>query len=412
MSGMNDKKQGVVYLRVVQALCICIVCGMLCAGLWPFHSPANQVHWLKDGNGLVFGRYGSIVSAGAFHASAAKDSDSGSLELWVEPQRLDSKRTILSFDESEHIGTPFSLRQNKDGLIVTRYNIDDRGIVRTAWFGVKSIFRENEPAFVTVTVEPRDTLVYVDGTLAAATPVLGSSDNNLTGRLVLANSPSVSDSWSGRILGLAIFQHQLTPAEVMQNYASWTKNQHPLIAEGEAPAALYLFSERGGDIARNELDPTTNLNIPAHYSVLHPLFLSSVRRDYKSTWTYWKDVGVNIVGFIPLGFCVLAYLASVRSMKRAVVTTVALGFSISVTIEVLQSFLPTRSSGMTDIITNTIGTVIGVVLYRWPFTQHLLAEINLALTQQGTEANSPLAIIAKPTPVVSESEPSFCSNRG
>jgi VanZ family protein len=405
---MNDKTQSVVYLRIVQALCICIVCGILCAGLWPFHSPANQVRWLEKENGVLFGSYGTIVSTGQFRANPSSGGESGSLELWVEPQRLDSKRTILSFDESQHLGSPFSLRQNKDGLIVTRYNIDDRGVVRTAWFGVKSIFRENKRVFVTVNVGPRDTSVYVDGSLAAATAVLGNSDNNLTGRLLLANSPRANDSWSGRILGLAIYGRPLTPAEVMQHYANWTKNQQPLIAAGEAPTGFYLFNEGGGNIVRNQLDPATNLDIPAQYLVLHPLLLSSVRRDYKPTWGYWKDVGVNIAGFIPLGFCVLAYLASVLSIKRAVVTTVALGFAISMTIEVLQSFLPTRSSGMTDIITNTLGTAIGVELYRWSFTQRLLAWINLGLvTPCGSEANSPLAIAASQARIVPDSEPAF-----
>jgi VanZ family protein len=82
---------------------------------------------------------------------------------------------------------------------------------------------------------------------------------------------------------------------------------------------------------------------------------------------------MNIAGFVPLGLIVCAYFTWARGRWEAIlVTTVACGL-LSFVIEVLQYYIPRRSSGTTDIITNTLGAALGAVLTQGhPFRSILL----------------------------------------
>ena len=81
------------------------------------------------------------------------------------------------------------------------------------------------------------------------------------------------------------------------------------------------------------------------------------------SWSFWDGVLKNIVGFIPFCFCFYAYLVAILPVKRATLVTIALGTAVSLTIEILQAFLPTRDSGTTDLITNTLAAWVGVASY-------------------------------------------------
>jgi glycopeptide antibiotics resistance protein len=71
---------------------------------------------------------------------------------------------------------------------------------------------------------------------------------------------------------------------------------------------------------------------------------------------------VNVAGFVPMGFFFTAYFSLVRPMRRPRIAVVAMGLAVSLTIEMGQYFLPTRDSGINDLITSTLGTEFGAVL--------------------------------------------------
>jgi hypothetical protein len=76
-------------------------------------------------------------------------------------------------------------------------------------------------------------------------------------------------------------------------------------------------------------------------------------------------LGINVIGFVPVGFAFLAYFSFVKPVQRPALLVLLFGFLLSLTVEVSQWFLPNRDSGMADLVTNTTGTALGVMLHRW-----------------------------------------------
>jgi hypothetical protein len=342
------------------------------AGLWPFHTPLNAVSWLSKGNGLLFGKHGSIVSASPFKARAAHGDNSCSLQIWLEPSGIDSGAggMILAFYSPERQVAPFALRQWRGGLVMEHEGQGISGKKTESYFG--DILSVQKPVLVTITSGEAGTAAYADGRLVKRVANFAISNQDLTGQFVIGNAPTTAYSWSGQLKGLAIYNRELSAAEVAQSSVDWTKGNDLDLTKHEGAAARYLFDEGHGNVVRNEVDSSTNLLIPERFFVLHPEVLERPWDEYRPGWRYWKNIAVNVVGFIPLGFFFYAYLSHVRKCEYPAALAIALGFAVSLTIEVLQVFLPTRDSGMTDLITNTFGTAVGVMAFRHKTVQSVL----------------------------------------
>jgi hypothetical protein len=343
-------------------MCAVVLGATLAAGLWPFRAPRNDVSWVSQGSGLVFGKHGTVVSASPLGPVGPPADQSCGLEIWLQSNRSPSSGVVLSFYQPGNKAISFLLRQFQNGLVLDRG--DQTSLPNKDSIYVGSVFRDSEPAFVAISSGPAGTVVYVDGKLVRRAPTFVLSSQDLTGQLIVGGRPFTAYSWSGDLKGLAIYYRELVAGDVSQDFAGWTNGNDSNPDKTRGMAARYLFDEREGRVAHNQLDSATNLLIPERFFVFQEKFLEAAWDEFSPGWHYWKDVAINIAGFVPLGFFFYAYLSLIwrRKMKWATWLTIVLGFAVSLTIEVWQAFLPTRDSGMTDLITNTLGTAIGVLL--------------------------------------------------
>src|SRR2546425_3464677 len=83
--------------RLLPAVSAAVLCIILMLGLWPFHAPPNDFSWLGNRNGLHFGRFSTAFSSNEFRMTPALDRTSGSLEIWLQPDRISDVSAFLTF---------------------------------------------------------------------------------------------------------------------------------------------------------------------------------------------------------------------------------------------------------------------------------------------------------------------------
>ena len=342
-------------------LALLIACATLVAGTIPFGAPRNEVAPAKGENGICFGRYGMALSSRPLLLTG--DGSGGSVELWVQPARTWAIGSILTFygvSESrefrlEQDYTDLVLRLGDDELKTE----DGRRVVR-----IENVFRKKQ-AFITVTSDGQETSVYIDGQVAARSPDFKLPRKDLSGQLILANSPFRSHSWQGIVKGIAVYGTKLDGTQALRHYQNWTERGEPLPQDTDQIRALFLFRDRlSGDI-QNMVAGGTNLEVPGKFVVVDQLRFEPPLSEYRSQRTYLENAIFNIAGFMPFGFALSLYMASFSKIRRELFLIALAGMALSLVIEYSQSFQPTRYSGCTDLFTNTIGTWIGAVAGKW-----------------------------------------------
>ncbi len=220
------------------------------------------------------------------------------------------------------------------------------------------------PVLITVTSDARGTSVYLDGKLAETSSRFVLSRLDLSGQLFLGASPMYDDRWSGQLRGFALYGRSLSASEISNHLDAWSRGLVPASANEQGALALYTFGEHTGSVIHDQLGLSPDLHIPRSYQIFHKPLLTMPWRDFRRDGGEIRDISINIAGFIPFGFFICAWFSVGSFRRHAALATIISGASISLCIEVLQLYLPTRTSSMTDVITNTLGACIGALLFR------------------------------------------------
>jgi hypothetical protein len=335
--------------------CLVVLAVTLSAGLWPFSfHPRNRVSWDAQGGGLQFADPGTAMSAGEFQGHPTEQGRS--VELWIEPDLDWESGTILAFYVPK-TKPALQLRQSGDDVVYTTSREAARSSGKPRNVFVDHTFHRKEPVLITLSSIANTLEIYVNGILKKTAGGMQIRADDFRGTLILGNAPYGNLSWRGKFRGLAFYDHALGAEEIKEHLAIWRRAPAEMVRQN--PATLYLFAEREGQRVPNAGKTGPDILIPAHYTIPEPGFLVPFWKEYAPNAAYAKDLAVNVLGLVPLGFCFAALFAWQSGTPRAWWWVVALGFVVSLTIELFQAFMPTRFSGTTDLITNTAGTAAG-----------------------------------------------------
>ena len=343
--------------------------GILLATLFPFQfRPHNDVLWMAAG-GLQFGKHGIATSDGVLNSGPFRDDARCSLDILLRPASLTSLSGILTVSSEGH-PWQIQVRQYRNGLVLwrewppgqNRYRYTKKDIVQ---------LRTTQTTLVTVASGPKGTAIYSNGQSAARFPGEPLSCRLLNGFLTLGTDPVRIDAWSGDILGVALYNVELSPDQITGNYQFWSHAAMNSCTPESGRTVLYTFREGQGTIVRN-LCGGPGLLIPSFYQLPFKPFLAPPWKEFAPTLYYANDVLRNILGFVPFGFALCGYLSLSRKTRHVVRVSVLLGALTSLSIEILQGYLPQRESGITDLLTNTLGTFLGACMLQWnPLREYL-----------------------------------------
>lgn len=361
---LNHKITNKYVLPLLVAITVAVV---LFFGLRPKEwTRINNIHWLAEQKALEFTSQ-SIAYVDDLHSFGdIKNPNEFTLQLSVVPANIGKngfRPMLMIHDGSDR--DQLTLWQWGDSVIVMNGNDYDysKRWPRISW---KEALVAGEESLLTITTGDMGTRLFVNGALVAEKQhlqlTIPRSDNKT--RLTLGNSVYGNHNWEGKVYGLGMTGRALSPERVGDYYEKWVTKRDLVIDSIDDPLFLYTFSEYEDGVMLDETGRNQLLQLPQRIIVLKKTLLSGPTLEFRPNLSFFVDVVLNIIGFIPVG--AVMYYWSLKSGTLAgryeVLSIVACCFFFSLSIEVAQVWLPHRHSSFLDLVFNTLGAWMGVML--------------------------------------------------
>ena len=357
--------------RHLGIICLCVITIILFAGLWPreFHFE-NQVALLSDGKGIRFSGRGILYSQPlAVHLHQHDESSQGSLtiEMAIQPEKEWGRSIpiIIAVDDGQPCERLLIGQWKKHLIIRSRRNACFQSGVYSE-IALENSLPKGKAQFITIATGKDGTVLYIAGAKIKKNKTLSllRPGEVLSGRLILGNSSAGNQPWQGTISMLSIYDQTVSSREALQHYETWRDNEKSSPRGNSLPSIDYHFDEKAGSLIKDYSGQGNDLIISEHFVPLHRQMLTPIWEDFHASGAYARDVTINILGFIPFGFYVAWYLSERGiSSLRVVIMVLVLGTGTSLFIEIVQAYLPERTSQLIDVLTNSIGTAFGIFLW-------------------------------------------------
>jgi VanZ family protein len=330
---------------------------MLFAGLFPFtFAPKNNVVFNPRDSSISFSRPAAAFDADTFTQTekrALSDSTvtiafrirSAGYPLW----RISR---IMSIDEGNRLR--FEIGQWHNSLVVQSFS-GDLPLGSKREMSVLGILDSGATRNIGIVTGPGGTKISVDGKLTRANPDFHPFSDTARGpwRIAIGGSLSGKYTWKGTLFCFTIFPGNVVGLTSARDYLGLENAER-------AYGSIVKFTFDKQPVAAPGMSGRHELVVRPRFPVV-PEVLVSPWNDFTNDASYYADIAVNVIGFLPFGFFFALFLLQrfTTSRWKTVVAVAATGLLISLSIELLQVFIPGRSSQLSDVMTDTFGTLVG-----------------------------------------------------
>ncbi|HAV65388.1 MAG TPA: hypothetical protein DCY13_23810, partial [Verrucomicrobiales bacterium] len=297
---------------------------------------------------------------------ARRLADSGfNLLLAVTPSSHGSGtfEFIASFHDGDD-SSQFVLGQWRHHLILMQGD-DYRHARKLPRLTVDVTDRLDQPMLITIAAGPAGTALWVNDATVDASPKLSAQlpSSGDGARLVLGNSVHARHGWRGVLHRLIMVPGALPHSEVERLARGWLDDTSLELQSGSMPLLDLRFDGPTGSVVQDQSGRGNDLVVPPRATALERSLFAWKLVPGEINRSLAVDIIVNLTGFIPFGWLLLADPGMRRLLRGRLIMAVLAGFLFSLGLETVQAWIPTRSSSLLDLFLNTAGTAVGALLF-------------------------------------------------